>query len=594
MTLEGAERDLQRLLPVSVERYAWIPAGQLEEWELGINIIPLKDAVVRDVGNVLWVLLGTVSLVLLIACVNVANLLMVRAEGRHREIAMRTALGASRGRLLRQFFVESAVLSALGAIAGLLLAYAAVPVLLRMAPSVVPRAAEIGVDSTVLLFTLIVSSGAAAIFSLLPVFQRRSVGLIPALKEGGQRASGGRSRNRVRNGLAIAEVALALVLLVGAGLMVRSFQALRAVDPGFSDPQEVVTFRLSLPRAEAPDDDAAIVVYEQLVDRISGIPGVTEVGIISGMTMEGNSNQNSFLAEGVAVDNEDRVLNGAYKAIAADYFAAAGIPILAGRSISWQDIRERRPVGVVTEKLAREFWGDPGAALGKRIRHTANDPWREIIGIVGDVRDGGLRGEPRAVAFWPVVVEDFLGFESWLRRDVAFVVRTNLADPLELVGQLRQAVWSVRPNLPLAEIGTLDRLVERNMADTTFMLTMLLVAAGVAVVLGTVGIYGVISYTFEQRIREVGIRVALGATRHDVLAMVLRQGGLIGALGVGIGIVAATGTTRFLASQVFGVSTLDVATYASAAVLVGAVALLASYLPARRAATSDPLESLRR
>jgi predicted permease len=540
------------------------------------------------------VLLGTVSLVLLISCVNVANLLMVRAEGRQREIAMRTALGASRARLLRQFFVESAVLSGIGALAGLMLAYGAVPVLLRLAPAVVPRVTEIRVDASVLLFTLFVSTGAAAVFGLLPVFQRASSTLTPALEEGGRGASGGRSRNRVRNTLAIAEVALAVVLLIGAGLMVRSFFSLRGVNPGFTDPQSVVTFRLSLPRAEAPGDDEAIAVYEQLIDRISEVPGVTDVGAISGMTMEGRSNQNSFIGEGIAVSDSNGVINGAYKAIAGDYFAAAGIPILAGRSIDWQDIRERRPVGVVTETLARELWGDSRTALGKRVRHTADDPWREIVGVVGDVRDGGLRGAPPAVAFWPVLVEDFLGFESWLRRDLAFVVRTDRADPLELVASLRQAVWSIRPNLPLVDVGTLDRLVARDMADTTFMLTMLLLAAGVAVVLGTVGIYGVISYTFEQRIREIGIRIALGATRTDVLAMVLRQGALIGLVGIAVGVAAAMAATRFLASQVFGVGTIDVSTYVAAAFLVGAVSVLASFVPARRAARAAPQVSLSR
>ncbi len=594
VTAESAEQDLLRLLPASAERYGWIPATQLEEWDLGIRIVPLKDAVVDDIGEVLWVLLGAVSIVLLIACVNVANLLLARSEGRQREIAMRSALGASRAHLIRQFFIESAVLSAFGAAVGLALAYAAVPALIRLAPAVVPRAAEIRIDASVFLFTLVVSTGAAAIFGLLPVIQRRSTALVPALKEGGHGASAGRRRSRVRYGLAVAEVALAVVLLVGAGLMVRSFLQLRGVDPGFSDPRRAVTFRLALPRAEAPDEDEAILVYEQIIDRIAAIPGVSEVGAISGMTMEGRSNQNSFIAEGVGSGESDGAIGGFYKAIAGDYFSAAGIPLLAGRSINWQDIRERRPVGVVTETLARAFWGDARSAIGKRIRHSDDDPWREIIGVVGDVRDGGLRGSPRAVAYWPVLVEDFLGFESWLRREMAFVVRTERENPLDLVASLRQAVWSVRPNLPLVDIGTLERLVQRDMADTTFMLTMLLVAAGVAVALGTVGIYGVISYTFEQRLREIGIRVALGATRRDVLSMVLRQGATIGLVGVAVGVAVAAGSARLLAARTFGVSPLDGATYASAAALAGAVAMLASYVPARRAARSDPLDSLRK
>jgi len=385
-----------------------------------------------------------------------------------------------------------------------------------------------------------------------------------------------------------------VVLLIGAGLMVRSSRALRSVDPGFSDPRSALTFRLSLPPAEAPDDDQAIAVYERVVGQIAQIPGVTAVGAISGLTMEGRSNQNSFLAEGVAVDPTDGALRGAYKAIAGDYFAAAGIPVVAGRSIDWRDIRERRPVGVVTETLAREFWGSAGAAIGKRIRHAGNDPWREIVGVVGDVRDGGLRGAPRPVAFWPVLVEDFLGFDSWLRRDMAFVVRARRVDPLALVGQVREAVWAVNPNLPLADVGTLDRLVERDLAGTSFTLSMLLTAAVVAVALGTIGIYGVISYVFEQRTREIGVRVALGARHADVLAMVLRQGVAIGTVGVGIGVLAAAGLSRFLASQLFGIEALDPSTYVLAGAAVLALVVLASAVPARRAARADPLVSLRR
>ncbi len=594
-TPEAAAADLERLIPMSVERYAWLPAEQVQEWQLGINLRPLKESVVQDSGAVLWILQGTVGLVLLIACANVANLLLVRAEGRRREIALRTAIGASRGRLTRQFLVESSVLTALGALAGLALAYAAVPMMLRLTPAALPRAGEIGVDARVLLFTLLISAVAAVVFSLFPIAYYGASDLVPALKEGGHGAGSGRRRHRVRGALAVAEVALALVLLVGAGLMIRSFQALRDVDPGFSDPGRAMIFRLALPAGDYPDEDRALAAYEAVIARIAEVPGVTHVGAISGLTMEGRSNQNSFMAQDVALGDEgEGVLRGAYKAMAGDYFGAAGIPLIAGRSITWDDIRERRRVGLVTETLAREFWGEPSAALGKQIRHSGDDPWREVIGVVGDVRDGGLRSAPRSVAFWPVIVEDFLGFDVWLRRDMAFVVRTDRANPFDVLPQVRDAVGSVDPNLPLADIGTLDRVVARNMASTSFILAMLLLAAGVAVALGTIGIYGVISYVFSQRTREIGIRVALGATTGDVRGMVLRQGALIGVLGVGIGVGAAIALARFLTAQVYGVGTMDPATYLGASLAVGGVALLASYVPALRTTAVDPLDALRR
>ena len=591
VSIDEANRDLDRLIPVSVERYAWIPADQLEEWNLGSNVRPLKEEVVRDIGSTLWVLFGTVSLVLAIACANVANLFLVRAEGRRREIAVRTAVGASRGQLMRQFLVESVILAVLGGVAGLVVAYASLPGLMRLAPSALPRLDEISIDPTVLLFALAVASLSGMIFGLFPITYYGSPDLVPALKEGGQGSGTERRRHRVRTFLAVAEVALALVLLIGAGLMIRSFQALRAVDPGFKEPGQALTFRLTVPAAEVSDDEA-IAVYEQIIDQVSLIPGVTDVGAISGLTMEGRSNQNSFLAEGVPVGDEGPP-RGAYKAIAGDYFGATGVPILAGRSVTWDDIRNRRPVGLITETLAREFWGEPGAALGKRIRHSGNDPWREVIGVVGNVRDGGLSSAPRAVAFWPVVVEDFLGFDVWLRREMAFVVRTEGREPLDIVSEVRRAVWSVNRNLPLADIGLLEDLIARNLAPTSFILAMLGIAAGVAVLLGTVGIYGVISYVFSQRTHEIGVRVALGATRADVRRMVLRQGAVVGFAGVAIGLVSAVGLTRFLSGLLYGVGSIDVATYVFAAVTVAAVALLASYLPARRAMRVDPLDSLR-
>jgi putative ABC transport system permease protein len=592
VSLQEANLDIERMIPLSLDRYAWATEDQIQEWQLGANVRPLKEAVVGDAGSVLWILLGGVALVLLIACANVANLYLVRAEGRRREIAVRAALGASRSRVARQFLMESVLLGMFSGLVGLWLAYIAIPGIVSLSPDSLPRHQEIVVDPVVLLFTLAISLVSGLVFGLFPLAYHGSRDLVVALKDGGRGASDNRRRHRVRAALAIAEVAVALVLLVSAGLMMRSFQALRGVEPGFREPTQALTFRLAVPRAEVPGDDQTIAVYEQILARLGELPGVDSVGAISGLTMEGRSNQNSFLAEN-APAGDGEVLRGAYKAIAGDYFDTMGIPLVAGRTIDWDDIRARRPVGMINERLARELWGDPAQALGKRIRHSGNDPWREVIGVVGNVRDGGLRSSPPALAYWPIVVEDFLGFDVWLRREMAFVVRTERGDPLSLLPEIRGAIWSVNPNLPLAEVRTLDDLVAVNMARTSFTLVMLGLAAGVAVLLGTVGIYGVVSYVFAQRTHEIGVRMALGATRRDVNGLVLRHGGMVAAAGVAVGLVGAVGLTRFLTTLLYDVQPVDPATYLVAALAVVIVSLLASYIPAHRAAKVDPMQSLR-
>lgn len=590
---ERAAAELTGLIPASVERYAWLPEEQLESWNLSANVRPLRDAVVGDVGSLLWVLFGAVSIVLLIACVNVANLCLVRAESRRREVAVRCALGATRWVLARQFVVESVLLGTLAGAAGLLLAYASVPLLLQVTPTSLPRAADIGIDAATVGFCVGVSLLAGLLFSAFPVASFGSPRMSGALKDDDRGSSSGRAGNRLRSVLAVGEVALALILLVGAGLMIRSFVALKSIDPGFRQPQRVLTFRLSLTAGDYPDVDRALLAYREILAAIEGIPGVEHAGATSGLTMEGRSNQNSFIAEGVVPGSDGGVLNGSYKAIAGDYFDAAGIPLLAGRTLSWDDIRERRPVGVVTAHIARHYWGSPQAAVGKRIRHAGDDPWREIIGVVGDVRDDGMRSEPRAVAFWPVVVDDFLGFDTWLRRDMAFVVRVNGDRPMSVLPMVRQAVWATNPNLPLTDVATLESVVDTNLAGTSFTLLLLLIASAVAVALGTIGIYGVIAYAFAQRRREIGIRMALGAAHRDIRTLVLRQGAVVGVTGVLLGTVGSIALARSLESMVYEVGTVDPVTYAAAGLFTGGVAMLASYVPALRAARVDPIRALR-
>jgi predicted permease len=593
VSLDEANRDVARMIPLTAE-FPWATAADLDEWRFGPDVHPLKADVVGDVGTVLWVLFGMFGLVLLIACANVANLFFVRAEARQREIAVRTAMGASRGRIARQFLAESVVLGLFAGVAGLGLAQVGVRLLVHLAPANLPRLDEITIDPAVLLFTVGVSLFAGLVFGLFPVLHYGNPNVVTALKEGGRGSSVGRQTHRLRTALAVTQLALALVLLIGSGLMIRSFRALKSVDPGFDRPQEVLTLRLAIPRREIlRGQEGAVPITEQILRRLAEVPGVTSVGAASGLPMEGATNTNSIQVEDFPIDGSQAMPVRYYKAIAGDYFAAMEIPLLAGRSITWDDIYQRRPVGVVTENFAREYWGNPALALGKRIRHNATDAWREIVGVVGNVHDRGVDEDAPSVMYWPMAVENFAGFDLWVRRSMSYVIRTARPNPSSLLPEVRQAVWSVNPNLPLANVRTLDDLVAGSLSRTSFTLVMLGIAATVAVFLGTVGIYGVISYIVAQRTKEIGVRMALGAQQSDVRRMVLRHGAAIGAGGVIIGLAAAVGLTRVMSALLFGVRPADPVTYAAGAASVAAVSLLACYIPARRAAAVDPLEALR-
>lgn len=593
VTLEQANRDVARMIPLTADNYAWATREDLEEWRLGPDLRPLMSVVVGDVGTVLWVLFGTFGIVLLIVCANVANLFLVQAESRQREVALRAALGASRARIARQLLTESVLLGLLGGAAGLWLGYAGLRLLVGLAPANLPRLAEIGIDPTVATFALVVSLLAGFLLGLFPMVGKAPRSLVTSLQEGGRAASAGRQRHRARTTLAIAQVALATALLIGAGLMVRSFMALSSVDPGFSHPEEVLTLRLPIPRIEVREQMDAVPITEEVIARLSEIPGVISVGATSSITMERRSNTNVLYVEDSPLPQGTDPPSCYYKAIAGDYFGTMGIPLLAGRTITWDDIRDRRPVGLVTENVAREYWGEPSSAIGRRIRHHPDDPWREVIGVVSNVRDLGIGEEPPMVVYWAMAVESFAGFDLWVRRDMAYVMRSERPYPAQMMPEVREAIWSVKPNLPVANVQTLDEIVAGSMARTSFTLVMLGIAAVAAVLLGTVGIYGVISYVFAQRTREIGVRMALGATFQDVRWLVLRQGALVAAAGTVIGLAAAAGLTRFISALLYGVQPADVTTFVAAATAVVLVSLLASYIPARRAAKVDPMHSLR-
>ncbi len=605
-TIEQANADLERMVPLWVEQSRNAPTlASLEETPWVTDARPLRPDYVGDIGNVLWMLLGTVGIILLIACANVANLFLVRSEGRQQEVAVRTALGASRGQIARQFLLESLTLGLLGGLAGLGLALGGVRLLTWMGPETLPRMGEIALDPTVLAFALGISLLSALLFGLSPVFRVRGLDLVSSLKDGGRGGSVGTERHRVRHILVVAQMALALVLLIGSGLMIRSFQALRNVDPGFSNPEEVLTFRIAISRARIEDHAQVVLTYEDIWRRLQEIPGVTSVGASTSLAMDPGGASSLLQVENFPVIPPENPPIVPSKWITEGYFETMQIPLLAGRPIGWSHIHARALVAVVSANFAEQKWGSPAAALGERIRLNDSETpiWREIIGVVGNVHADGLSQPAPTVIFWPMAQNRPAGLYPgsvnqrsdglFVFRVIAFAVRTSRPRPLGLLPKVREAVRAVNPNLALYEERTLDDILAQSMARTSFISVMLAIAATVALALGVVGIYGVISYVVSQRTREIGLRMVLGANHRDVRRMVLRQGMILAGIGVVIGLVAAVRLTRLLSSLLYGVEATDPVTFGAVSALLTSVALVASYLPALRASRTDPLEALR-
>jgi putative ABC transport system permease protein len=596
VTIEQANADVARLIPVLPDRFP-MPGGftrqMFDDARMAPDVRPLAVDVIGDIGRVLWILLGTVGLVLLIACANVANLFLVRAEGRQQELAIHAALGAGSRRIAWELLSESLTLGLLGGIAGLGLAYAGISALVANAPDGLPRASEIGVDPMVLIFTLGLSLVSGLLFALIPIVKFVTPNITSALKEGGRLSSAGRERHRARNSLVVIEIALAVVLLVGSGLMIRTFQAMRRVEPGFVRPEQVLTLRVSIPSTLIPDGEQAVRTHEQIVRRLEQIPGVLSVGVSSSITMDGIDSNDPIFVEDAPVQGDKLPPVRRFKWTTQNYFQTMGNRIVAGREMTWADVYGRLPVVMVSENFAREFWKEPTAAIGKRIRQAPKNPWRTIIGVVGDERDNGLAQPAPAIVYWPLLISDFWDDKIYAQRNLAYAVRTDRTGSPTLLREIQQAVWNVNASLPVANVRTLDQIRAGSMAQTSFALVMLGIAAAVALLLGVVGIYGVIAYVATQRTREIGIRMALGAARRDVSRLFVRHGILLAAIGIGCGMVAAALLTRAMSSLLFGVSALDPITYAWVALALGATAVLASYLPARRAARIDPAEALR-
>jgi predicted permease len=598
VTLKQANADMDRLLPIAVRSFPapeGFSASLFEKVKISANLHTLKQDVVGDVGNVIWVLMGSIAVVLLVACANVANLLLVRVEGRRQELAVRSALGAGRANITWGLLLESLVLGTSGGVIGLGLAFAALRVLVRMAPTGLPRLNEIGIDLPVLLFTALATFFVSVVIGMLPVLKYASINMHTGMREGGRALSQSRERQRARRALVVIQVALALVLLICSGLMIRTFRALANVSPGFTDPTTLEKFRIYIPETSIPETQTERVMRTEqaIADKLSAIPGVASVAIASDIPMNGNQSNDILFEQDKNYREGELPPVRRFVFLSPGFFKTMGTPLVAGRDLTWAEAYEKRPVVLISENLARESWGSAENALGKHIRVASTDDWREIIGVAKDVYNDGVSQKAPAIVYWPIWRANFEGQKDDIRRFVTFVVRSNRAGSSALVTQMQQAVWSVNGDLPLADTSTVGELYTKSMARTSFTLIMLCVAGGMALLLGIVGIYGVISYAVSQRTREIGIRMALGAQRGSLTGLFVRQGLVLTAVGVVLGVGAAFATMRLMSSILFKVSPMDPWTYGLAALIIFNISWIACYLPSRRAAQVNPVNALR-
>jgi len=593
VTLAQASADIARMIPIALHSFppqAGLTVKVFEDVRLAPKLRYLKQLLVGDLGKTLWVLMGTLGIVLLIACANVANLLLVRAEGRQQELAIRAALGADWRDIARELLMESVALGLLGGALGLGLAYAAIRVLMAMAPANLPRLNEISIDPAVILFTLAISFATGILFGMIPVIKYAGPQVATALRGGGRTSSQSRERHRARNVLVVVQVALALVLLIGSGLMIRTFQALRRVDPGF-DPKDALTLRIAIPETQVKDPDVVMRLEQDILEKIGAIPGVTSAGITTVIPGDASGGYDQVYARDRTYQSVPPLRR--LKFVSPGLLATMGDRLIAGREFTWTDTYQRQPVAMLSENLARELWQDPKRAIGQQITANPKDPWREVIGVVSDERDDGVQEKAPAIAYYPLLMNNFEGEPSAVARSVFYIVRSKRAGSQSLLADVQQAVWSLNRSLPLANVRTLQEIYDKSLARTSFTLVMLAIAGAMALLIGLVGIYGVISYSVSQRRREIGIRVALGAHRRDLTRMFIARGLVLALIGVACGLAGAAALTRVLGSLLFGVNPLDPLTYAAVSLGLIAAAIGASYIPARRAMSVDPVEALR-
>jgi putative ABC transport system permease protein len=553
-------------------------------------LLPLLEDLIGKERPKMWLLMGAVGLVLLIACANVANLLLARAEARQKEIAVRTAMGAARGRLLRQFLTESVVLSLAGGVIGLLLAAFGVRAIVATWPDAIPRMREVVLDGRVLLFTLGMAVLTGLLFGLAPALHARAGVLFASLKEGGQRSTAGSRRQILRRSLVVVEVALATMLVLAGALLIRSFWLLQQVDPGF-DSKGVLSFQIALPDARYPDEHQVAAFYQRLVDRLQALPGVESASAAWGLPPKRDILANDTEIEGIPKPPEGPVQNMDYwQLVTPGYFTTMHIPIKEGRPLLASDTTGAPGVALVNETAARHFW--PGrSAIGRRLRAPDEKaPWLTVVGVVGDVKQGGVDEKTGTEVYFPVAQSpDSIGGAS---DDMYLLLRAK-GDPSSLIAPAREVVRSLDPTLPLAHVRTMDQVLFESVAQPRFVTMMALLFASVALALAAVGIYGVLAYSVEQRTQEIGVRMALGAQARAVLAMILKQGSGLIALGLGLGVAGAVALRKVLAGVLFHVAPTDPAIFGAVVVLLAFVSMVACWLPARRATAISPLIALR-
>jgi len=548
-------------------------------------VIPLHEQIVGDVREALLILLGAVVLVLLIACANIANLLLSKATARHKEIAIRTALGANRGRLLRQLLTESTLLGLLGGVFGFLVAYAGSKTLVSFGSFSIPQLTDFSFDMKVPLFALVVSLLTSLIFGLAPAIDASNPNLNEALKEGGRSSSGGATRARLRNALVITEVALAVVLVTASGLMLRSFVRLQGTSSGLN-PHNLITLELELPDVRYHAAQQQTLFQQQLLQRVGSLPGVQNAATVDNLPFSGNAFNTSFTIEGRPTGPTTETPRAYYRVISPDYFPAIGIELHKGNQFTDRDTAEQPGVAIVNETAAQRYW--PGVdPLGKRIkrgRPESKNPWLTVIGIVSGSRQLSLKEGSQPEIYVPYLQNPGLTF--------TLVARTA-SDPRSLTGALRKEVLSADREIPAVNIKLMEELISNSVAKERFYVLLLAVFAALALILAAVGVYGVMSYSVTLRTRDIGIRMALGARPVDIFKHIVGQALLLGLIGLGVGIVLAITSTRVMSSLLYGINATDPLTLAITSLVLLAVALLASYLPARRATRVDPLVTLR-
>jgi predicted permease len=593
VTIAAANADIAHTLPIWMDSFTNGPGNNkhvLDSFRITPDFHSLKREVTGNVGSVLWVVMGTIGLVFLIACLNVANLLLVRAEARQLELSIRPALGAGRGRIARELLVESVLLGLLGGAVGLVVAAAALRLLVYINPANLPRLSEIALDGRSLIVTLGLSVFSGLFFGSIPAWKyswSRATVSLGAMRT----VSAGRERNRSRGVLVVAQVAMALVLLVCATLMIRTFRQMLTVDPGFTDAGGIETLEISVPESSVANPQMAARIENNISDKLAAVPGVTSVGFARQVPMSGREpGWSSILVEDKPHESNPPIRSFNY--VSPGYFQAFGTHLIAGRDFTWSEIYGLQRKVIVSENLARESWGSAANAIGKRIQEGPAKPWYQVIGVVENVRYNGVDQGAPAIVYWPAyMVSSYFG--AYTPRPAMFAVRSSRAGTQSFLSEIERAVWSVNADLPVASPRTMQEIYSKSMARTSFTLVMLGIAAAMALALGIIGIYGVISYTVSQRTREIGIRMALGAQKRELRWMFVRSALALTGVGIVIGMGAAAAVVRLLRTLLFGVSPFDPVSFAAVPLILAAAAAVASFLPACRVAAVNPVDALK-